>query len=168
MIRWPALVKEPGHIAHGAVHFIDFFPTFLHLAGEPTRGLDLAGESILPLLRGEAWRRERPLFFQMADNRAIRTADWSLVEVDGAGWELYASATDPLETRNLAETESEVVAELSGQWMAWWRKESGSDRYRPVTTVGHPAYTPQGDRGTGALYLPPSMPAALAHRYPLP
>ncbi len=129
------------------------------MSGNPAAG---DGESFLPLLRGEPWTRKGDLFFQYMDNRAIRTAGWTLAEADGAGWELFDTAADPLETRNLAADKPEQAAALEARWNRWWGKP-----YQPESTKGSPHYHPQGDRGTGTPYLPSAMPAALSHRYPL-
>ena len=152
-------VGRVGRIEPAPLHFVDILPTLLEMTGHPAAG---DGESFLPLLRGEPWTRKGDLFFQYMDNRAIRTAGWTLAEADGAGWELFDTATDPLETRNLAADKPEQVAALEARWNRWWGKP-----YRPESTRVNPHYHPQGDRGTGTPYLPSAMPAALSHRYPL-
>jgi arylsulfatase len=102
------------------------------------------------------------------DNRAIRTADWTLAEVDGEGWELYRTTDDATENRNVAAEHPAVVADLGARWLNWWRDESGKPAYVPESTKTGPHYKPQGDRGSGRPYVPRAMPAPLADRYPLP
>lgn len=165
---WPGRTGAPGRIATAPVHMVDVMPTFLELAGQSTKNLKVAGESFVPLLQGKTWTRRAPLYFQMADNRAIRTGEWTLAEVDGAGWELFRPATDPFENTNLAAQHPEVVAELSARWLTWWRTETGTATYTPESTKTPGGYAPQGDRGSGDLYRPTAMPARLANRYPLP
>jgi arylsulfatase len=104
----------------------------------------------------------------MADNRAIRTAQWTLAEVDGAGWELFHTPEDPFENVNVAAKHPEVVAELEALWLKWWQEESGTPTYSAQAHKDEHHYKPQGDRGSGALYVPSAMPAALADKYPLP
>jgi arylsulfatase len=152
-------VGKAGRIEPAPLHFVDILPTLLEMTGNPATG---DGESFLPLLRGEPWTRKGDLFFQYMDNRAIRTAGWTLAEADGAGWELFDTAADPLENRNLAADKPEQVAALEARWNRWWGKP-----YRPESTRDNPHYQPQGDRGTGTPYLPSAMPATLSHRYPL-
>lgn len=156
IFHWPAEMKEKGLIRHDAVHFVDLMPTFLNAAGFPSEAR--AGESFLPVLKGDPWKRRAPMFFQYMDNRAVRNDHWTLVEVDGAGWELYDTRTDPLETTNLAEAQPKVVQQLSSRWSDWWKRETGK-AYVPKSTATGPHYTPQGDRGTGRRYQPSSMPA---------
>ena len=101
------------------------------------------------------------------DNRAIRTDEWTLAEIDGAGWELFRADTDLIETINFAAKNPDVVATLDAQWLAWWRSESGKRDYTPESTHDSPHYKPQGDRGSGAIYVPSAMPSALSNRYPI-
>ncbi len=50
--RWPGRIKA-GSVSEAMVHFVDFVPTLIELAGgRPQRGLD--GKSFLPVLTGEA------------------------------------------------------------------------------------------------------------------
>ena len=164
---WPGATEKAGRIENSRVHMVDVLPTFLEAAGVAPSGAQ-AGESFLPLVKGDVWKRKSPLFFQYADNRAIRTDEWTMAEVDGAGWELFRAETDPLEATNVAAKTPDVVATLGAQWLAWWRSESGKRDYAPESTQGSPHYKPQGDRGSGASYIPSAMPSALSSRYPVP
>ena len=163
---WPGATGNVGRIENSRVHMVDVLPTFLEAAGIAPRGAQ-AGESFLPLVKGDAWKRKSPLFFQYMDNRAIRTDEWTLAEVDGSGWELFRADAAPFETTNVAAKNPDVVATLGAQWLAWWRSESGKRDYTPESTKGSPHYKPQGDRGSGAIYVPSSMPSALSNRYPI-
>lgn len=156
-----------GRIVSSPVHMVDLYPTLLDLAGVNTTSTPLAGESFLPLLQSGSWNRKTPLFFQYMDNRAIRTSEWTLAEVDESGWELFKTKNDPLETGDLAAQYPGIVKDLEARWLDWWRAESGKKRYVPNSTKTGPHYKPQGDRGSGATYLPSAMPAKLADRYPL-
>jgi arylsulfatase A-like enzyme len=165
---WPnGGLGKPGRIEATPVHMIDILPTFLDVASA-TATTPAPGESLLPLLQGKAHSRKAPLYFQYLDNRAIRTADWTLVEVDGAGWELYQPSTDFFENNNLASAKPQIVADLSAQWNTWWRQESGKPTYAPEPARGSQHYKPQGDRGSGVPYQPSAMPSNLADRIPLP
>jgi arylsulfatase len=175
-ICWgPGQLGKPGRIESSPLHMIDVLPTFLELAqrartdsSSASNAAAVAGESFAPLLKGGLRQRPSPRFFQYMDNRAIRTAEWALAEVDDAGWELFNTATDPLETRNLAAQHPQVVKDLSGRWLQWWREQSGKTDYLPKSTRTGPHYKPQGDRGTGVPYQPSAMPARLAGRLPVP
>ncbi|MEY3898806.1 MAG: Arylsulfatase [Verrucomicrobiota bacterium] len=157
----------PGRIDASALHMVDVMPTFLEIANASAKA-EVAGESFAKLLLGKPWQRQEPLFFQYMDNRAIRSAEWTLAEVDGTGWELFNTTADPLETKNLAESNPELVAAMSQRWLKWWKNESGKPAYEPESTSDGPHYKPQGDKGSGNPYTPSAMPARLADRYPLP
>lgn len=169
---WPGQLGKQGRIEAAPLHMIDVLPTLIEVAGIKTPPSSsqarIAGNSFAPLLRGDDWQRQEPLYFQYLDNRAIRTAEWTLAEVDDAGWELFNVKTDPLEARNLATQQPEVVRGLSDRWLRWWCKESGEKTYKPESSRNSQHYKPQGDRGTGIPYVPSSMPEKLSERYPLP
>ncbi len=165
---WPGGKIKPGHIDFASVNLIDLMPTCLEMAGGEIDPEETAGKSFVSLLKGGKWSREKPLFFQYMDNRAIRTSEWTLAEVDGAGWELFDVRMDPLEVTDLATDHPDVVADLDRRWLEWWKNQSGEVGYTPVSTATGPHYKPQGDHGSGVLYQPRAMPAALADRYPAP
>jgi arylsulfatase A-like enzyme len=85
---WPGNTGMPGRIEHTPLHVIDIVPTINELLKQDTEE-GVAGESFMPLLAGNSWQRKNPLYFQFMDNRAIRTSEWTMVEVDEAGWELF-------------------------------------------------------------------------------
>ena len=69
------------------------------------------------------------MFFQFMDNRAIRTSKWTMVEVDGNGWELYDVKKDPFEVNNLAGERPDVLASLNKEWNNWWLLENAGKEY---------------------------------------
>jgi arylsulfatase A-like enzyme len=168
IMRWPKRNGPAGRIVHTAVHFADIAPTLLEIAGVSPGKTRFDGASFVPLLQGQSWRREAPMFFQFFNNRAIRTRGWTLVEVDGAGWELFNTTVDPLETRDLAATHPDVVSDLSAQWDRWWTVDAGEKPYVAPDGRDNHHYRLQGDRGSGVRYTPSAMPAALNNRIPLP
>ena len=171
-IAWgPGIFKKTNIIITNSLHIVDFAPTFLELAnaGNSKKSFkdSLSGQSILGLLKGEKFERKSPMYFQYMDNRAIRTDKWDLVEVDANGWELYDIKNDPYEAINLAKKYPSIVKELNTQWLNWWKTENHTDKYLPTSTKGDYNYKPQGDRGSGAIYVPSAMPDNLSNRYPI-
>ena len=86
LLRWPDGV-DGGHEVRDMVHFSDWFPTILSLAGVPVPpDLNIDGVDILPAVRGEKnkvctkrfwqWNRYTPL---VTCNAAARDGDWKLV-----------------------------------------------------------------------------------------
>ena len=128
-------VTKPGSICDSPVISTDFYPTLLQLAGQPLKPAQhLDGVSFVPLLKGEAMQRGKPLFWHYPHygNQggrpygAIRDGDWKLIEwyEDGA-LELYNIPKDIGEQHELAAQQPDKVKELHGKLMAW-RKEVGA------------------------------------------
>ncbi|WP_373516709.1 arylsulfatase [Pricia sp.] len=167
---WPKGIQNKGGLRTEALHVVDVMPTILDLTDNSLKQSPftdaLAGKSFVPLLQGKKFRRKSPLFFQFMDNRAIRTSKWSLVDVDGSGWELYNIKEDPLETNDLSKDLPKKVRALHAEWLNWWKTTSGKIDYIPESTSTSIHYTPQGDRGSGDLYTPTAMPEALKAKYP--
>ena len=165
---WPKGIQKQGTIHQEPVHMVDIVPTLLEVSKHPKASgpIDVyAGQSMSSLFSGKKFERKSPLFFQFMDNRAIRTEKWSLVEVDGSGWELYNLQKDPLETNDLSNKQKHKVHSLNESWFSWWTKESNEADYIPESTATSTHYEPQGDRGTGKKYIPTAMPKALKSRY---
>ncbi|MBC3757272.1 arylsulfatase [Hyunsoonleella sp. SJ7] len=167
IVRWPESIVKPNTINTEAINVVDFMPTFLEVAkaSSVSEATTFSGRSFLPLLKGKTWKREAPMYFQFMDNRAIRTSEWSLIEVDNKGWELYNTRKDPLETNDLSNIHKDKVLELEKKWLNWWITESGESGYQPESTEGNPHYKAQGDRGTGVMYTPSAMPEVLSEKY---
>lgn len=124
------------------VSALDFLPTFVEMGGAETPEVILDGQSIVPLLKGETFEREKPLIwaFYNALNDvqiAMRHKEWKIMAklklngeyyplcnniYDGniadmkacelADFELYHISEDIGETRNLVEAEPEVFQEM--------------------------------------------------------
>ncbi|TWO33239.1 arylsulfatase [Seonamhaeicola sediminis] len=167
IVRWPESIENPNSINTEAINLVDFMPTFLEAAKSVSvsENNTFSGQSFLPMLKGESWKREAPMYFQFMDNRAMRTSEWSLIEVDGSGWELYNTIKDPLETNDVSNIYKDQVLELEKKWLNWWITESGESDYQPKSTEESPHYKPQGDRGTGVMYSPSAMPEKLSKKY---
>lgn len=81
------------------------------------------GISLLPILRGLAVQRTRPLCWEYEGNRAIRDGKWKLVARGLLeNWELYDIPTDRTETNNLASLYPTLVDSLSAKWTQWAKR----------------------------------------------
>ncbi len=131
IIRWPPVVK-PGSICNTSISNIDFYPTFLQLAGlRPDPGQRLDGVSILPLLKNPGAKLARntlywhyPLkkqhFLGGRSAGAIRQGDFKLIEFfDNGKVELYNLTEDIAEKNNLAEKLPAKAKELQKRLTAW-------------------------------------------------
>jgi len=114
--KTPLLIQWPGHIAPGStndemVQNLDFAQTLLEVADIKAPG-DMQGESLLPLLKGEAtWTREAvyyhyyeyPAVHMVKRHFGIVSKAYKLVHFyyDVDEWELYDRMKDPSELNNV-------------------------------------------------------------------
>lgn len=136
-IAWyPGKIKA-GQLVKGTAHLIDIAPTFYELAGakypETYNGKaihPLAGKSMLPVLKGEAneVKRDEPLFWERAGNRAVRKGNWKIVSTyPSYKWELFDLSQDRGETTDQSNAHPEIVNELSSDYAAWAEKNGVVD-----------------------------------------
>jgi uncharacterized sulfatase len=148
-IREPLIVRWPGKVKAGTtndtpVTSVDFYPTFLELAGaKKPKDQYLDGESILPLLKQKPLKDRAiywhyPHYHHSRPAGAIRDGKWKLIEFfDGSGIELYDLEKDISEKRNLAKTNPEVAKRLQKK-LAAWRESAGALMPEP-----NPDYDPK-------------------------
>jgi arylsulfatase A len=145
-IRVPMLVKWPGQVqagtlCHEPVISMDFYPTFLELAGLEPTAQPLDGESLLPLFRQSGHLRRKRIFFHYPNyawhmgNRlagAVREGDWKLKRnYDDGSLELYNLAEDLSEKLNLANEKPGLAKRLDAE-LGKWLKETGAPMPRPA------------------------------------
>ena len=164
-IRVPMCVRWPGHVkpetkCDTPVSGVDFFPTFLEVAGiKPPKEKILDGVSLLPLLTGTGTIPKRPLFwhfpiylqishgqqldfhdkyFRTRPGSAIRFGKWKLHQYFEDGRiELYDLENDKGEKRDLAKEMPEKAKELLAI-LENWRKNI----HAPLPTEKNPQYDP--------------------------
>ncbi|SEF52257.1 arylsulfatase [Jhaorihella thermophila] len=117
MVRWPGHIK-PGSVSNEIVHHMDWFPTFLAAAGDPTvkedllKGVDVAevgggrhykvhldGYNILPMLTGETDKSPRKEIFYFTDDgdlAALRFNDWKITFLEQKEWATFRAWIEPL------------------------------------------------------------------------
>jgi arylsulfatase A len=84
IVRYPAMIK-PQQVISTPVCSLDLLPTFCELAGAtPPQDRKLDGTSLVPLFKGEALKREHPLFWNYyraisLPRAAVREGDWKIV-----------------------------------------------------------------------------------------
>jgi arylsulfatase A-like enzyme len=117
IVRWPGKVK-PGSKCGQAVIGIDFYPTFLEVAGAPApAGQVLDGVSIVSLMTESGPPEPRAIFWHFpcylegatpsgwrtTPAGAVQMGDWKLIEFfEDSHVELYNLADDIGETKDLA------------------------------------------------------------------
>ena len=122
-------VTKPGSTCDTPVISTDYHPTLLALAGLPLKPEQhLDGVSIVPLLKGGAMDRGKPLFWHYphygnqggAPYGMIREGDWKLIEwYEDGSFELYNIPQDLSEKSNLAAQHPDRVKTLHEKLVAW-------------------------------------------------
>jgi arylsulfatase len=125
LVSWPGVIPA-GTTAHAPCHVIDLMPTCLALAGaaypqefEGRPVFPVEGESFLPLLRNDAWTRERTLFWEHEGNAAVRSGDFKLVSQFPGAWQLHDMRSDRSELVDVAERHASTVTAMVANFEAW-------------------------------------------------
>ena len=141
-IRVPAIVSWPGHIPGGQivsepVVSMDFFPTLLKMVGGNPADYDLDGLDIAPVLFEKAPSPHKEIFWEMAEQTAVRQGKYKLVlngvlvENGPVSQEIFLSdlEKDPGERYNLADEHPDLASQLRvvaekwrGELEAGWEK----------------------------------------------
>ena len=119
IVKWPGKVK-PGSKSDHVSAFWDWLPTFAEIVqGKAPDEID--GISFLPSLLGKTNQAKHDFlyweFHELGGRQAVRQENWKLVkyQVNDASktvTELYYLASDPTESKNLASSNPQKVAEL--------------------------------------------------------
>jgi len=144
IIKWPG-ATQPGSVCSVPVSSIDFFPTFLEMAGVQVPG-PVDGLSLVPLLRQTGSISRDALYWHyphywgghaVRPFGSVRAGDWKLIEFyEDMRVELYNLREDPGETRDLAADKQEKAAELRASLHRW---RLAVDAQMPTP---NPNYTP--------------------------
>jgi len=153
IVRWPGVVK-PGSQCNVPVISVDFFPTFLEVAGLKATDAKVDGESLIPLLKQTGGPKRDAIYFHyphyhdqgVAPSGAVRQGKYKLVEwfeksIDGIGTpgalELFDLENDLNEQNNLAPKMPQLAAELHAK-LKKWRKSVGAQEM-----LRNPEYNPK-------------------------
>ncbi len=133
VMSWPNGIKARGELRHQFAHATDLTPTLLEVLGldlpKSIAGVEqmpLEGESFAASLnQSSAPPRSRPQYFEMFGHRGLWKDGWKAVAFHPPGrpfdddvWELYNLDEDFAETKDLAASHPEKLAELQADWWA--------------------------------------------------
>ena len=133
LVRVPLIVRFPGDDPLvGRIstlsQTIDLLPTLFELLEIPYPEGEVQGCSLVPLLTGESDSvREHVFARDSKESYLTRTVDSSLILEDGGRLRaLYDQGDDPLQIRNIADSEPERVNELMDVLLAFTRTQKRS------------------------------------------
>jgi arylsulfatase A-like enzyme len=120
LVQWPG-VAAAGKVSDAVVSHLDILPTCVAAAGgtlPADRQYD--GTNLDPYFSGSAgdWT-DRPMYWRVWKDRAVRRGNWKLVWSGKAPPRLYDLAKDVEEEHDLAASHPEVVTSLQQAWRAW-------------------------------------------------
>ena len=133
IVRWPGQIA-PGSVCDSAVISMDYFSTFLELAGlSPMPEAHIDGVSMRPLLKGNP-AEPRTLFWHFPHRNepcsAVMEGDWKLVHQIVLGkYELFDLNADPEEANDLVAVHPERAERLVKMLEAHLQ-DSGAQRMR--------------------------------------
>ncbi len=112
VVRWPGKIKAGTVTDHPSAHF-DFMATVGELTGQKVTNTD--GVSYLPTLLGKSKKQKQHeyMYWEFGGQIAVRMGNLKGVKrISGnpqPGWEIYDLATDPAESKNVAEQYPEMI-----------------------------------------------------------
>ena len=128
-LRVPLVIAGPGVTTRGVedapVHVADLMPTLLDAAGVAYDASSLYGQSVLPVLTGEADETRGPeesFGVEVSGNAALYRGNWKLVRTalprGDFTWRLFDLSIDPGETTDLSGENPELFADMRAEYEA--------------------------------------------------
>lgn len=163
IVRWPGVV-EAGVKNETPIVNMDFFPTFMEIAGVQLPNKILDGKNLMPLLNGgkldsrplmfhfpiylQAYSHKldhsRDSLFRTRPGSIIIDSDWKLHQYfEDGGLELYNLKDDLGERNNLSQANPEKTQELL-QLLNTWRTEVNAPIPTELNPEFDPAFVPKG------------------------
>lgn len=137
--RVPLIVRWPGHIeansiSDAIVNSVDYFPTFLALAGVDVPGVSLDGINMIPLLKGGTLE-ERTCYWhfphRQTPSSSVLVNNWKLVhQIVPDTYELFDLQSDSEEKNNILDEFPQKFEDLK-KLLEGHLQDSGAQRMRP-------------------------------------
>jgi len=141
IVSWPGVIPPTATVNETSAHLVDIMATLVDITGatypDEMRGDavgDMDGISLLPAFENGTIERDKPVFFEWRDSKAVIDGHWKLVahkvrpqEVESglwnfstSEWELYDLSKDRTEINNLVDSHPDKLNELREEYEAWW------------------------------------------------
>lgn len=138
IISWPNGFKQynikAGNISGTPIHGCDVMPTLLELAQiKKSPEITVDGTSIVPLLQGKQFQREKPLFWRNEQLIALRSGNWKIVgDSFRKTFELYNLDIDYRETTDVSSFYPELFEQLKKELIEYDKEvlAEGPDWYK--------------------------------------
>ncbi len=135
IVKWKDVVA-PATVSKSLVSSIDFFPTFLEIAGITTIPENVDGKSLVPVLKDPEAEIHQTLFWHFPHYHngppcgVIRNGKWKLIEwydnsllnTGKPAYELFDLENDISESVSLADSMKTLTLKLAGE-LQRWRKD---------------------------------------------
>lgn len=141
IVNWPGVIPATSTVNETSAHLVDIMATLVDITGatysDVSRGEtvgDMDGISLLPSFRNGTIERDKPVFFEWRNGKAVVDGHWKLVvhevrpqdaksglwDFSTQEWELYDLSKDRTEINNLAASHPDKLTELKDRYEAWW------------------------------------------------
>ncbi len=134
IISWPKGLQTNGWNNFRG-HIVDIYPTVLELAGisypekhQNKETLPLVGVSLVPMIQGQEYHREKPIYLKFASSKGIIVDNMKLVSSRQGPWELYDLDRDPTELTDLSAQKPVLVNMLRTKWLEIAKTDGNSAR----------------------------------------
>ena len=120
VVQWPGVVPA-GKVSDAVISHLDIVPTCVAAAGgKLPSDREYDGKDLRPYFEGKTgdWR-DRPMFWRIWKDRAVREGNWKLDWSGDAPPRLYNLAKDIEEEKDLAAENPDLVRKLQADWKAW-------------------------------------------------
>lgn len=143
IMHWPGRIK-PAQVSSAPVASMDITPTILEAVGIDLDGVEMDGSSLVSHVTEGAEMPERPIYWEMNGQTAVRRGKWKLV-LDGqiveeerpiSGPFLSDLSADPGETTNLS-SENSVLSDELEKSARDWRSRIENRWQTEFANVGH-------------------------------
>jgi len=145
VVHWPKGNVIGGRTWNGLCGALDMFPTLMAMADlkmPETRPLD--GKNIWPALRDNTASPVESYYWSWHNEDAIRTADWRLHRFFDHN-ELYDIRNDVGETKNVADSNPDVVKSLTAKMNTWVNSLGAALTHQRVPEKLNAKPAPEGD-----------------------